>query len=263
MTDKTALGDRMKLYEGMEAQRRAMPRRPILARIDRKCLSTYTKGLKKPFDSALMEAMILTTEELVRETHALLGYTQSDEISLVFYAEKPNSQVFCDGRIQKLTSVLASMATAYFNTAKAALLPKLNSAFFDCRVWTVPDLNEAANVFLWRQRDAVRNSIAMVAQAHFSHRQLHKKSRNDMLKMLKEKGIDWRGFPDVTRLGTFVKKDVIKIPLTEEELAVLPLKHTHRQNPDQLVTRTKMVRFHGDKCGEPFNHEILRLRIHD
>lgn len=263
MTDKTALGDRMKLYEGMEAGRRAMPRLPILARIDGKCFSTYTKGLKKPFDLALMEAMILTTEKLVRETHALLGYTQSDEISLVFYTEKPNSQVFCDGRIQKMTSVLASMATAYFNTAKQALLPKLNSALFDCRVWTVPDLNEAANVFLWRQRDAVRNSIAMVAQAHFSHQQLHKKSRNDMLKMLKDRGIDWYAFPDVARLGTFVHKDVIKIPLTEEELAALPPKHTHRQNPDQLVTRTRMVRFHGDKCGEPLNHEVIRLRICD
>ena len=114
MADKTALGDRMKMYEHREVGRRAMPRLPICVRIDGKTFSRFTRNLARPYDERLSELMVHTAEVLVEKTGARIGYTQSDEISLILYSDSPNSQVYLDGRIMKLTSILASIATGVF-----------------------------------------------------------------------------------------------------------------------------------------------------
>src|SRR5690606_33290828 len=174
MTDSTALGDRMKLYERAESARRCMPLLPICARIDGKRFSRFTAGLARPYDQRLSRLMIEVTKYLIEHSHARVGYTQSDEISLLYQAESFNQQVFLDGRVQKLTSILASMATAQFNALLSEYLPERAGALalFDCRVWTVPNREEASNVFLWRERDATKNSISMAAQHHYSHAEL-------------------------------------------------------------------------------------------
>lgn len=244
MADKTALGDRMKMYERREAGRRCMPRLPICVRIDGKTFSTFTRGLARPYDARLSELMVQTTEHLVEKTGAVIGYTQSDEISLVLFTDRPGSQVYLDGRIQKLTSVLASMATATFNARLPSLIPEKADklALFDCRVWTVPDREEAVNALLWRELDATKNSISMAARAVFSHSQTHKKNGSQLQDMLHEQGINWNDYPSFFKRGTFVQRRSVTRRFTIEERASLPPKHAAHANPELTITRTAIQR---------------------
>ena len=107
-------GDRMKLYEGMEAGRRFMPLLPVLARIDGRSFHSFTRGMDRPFDAVFSNAMVDTTAALVRETGACMGYTQSDEITLAWYSDNPKTQIWFDGRIAKMTSQLGAQATLIF-----------------------------------------------------------------------------------------------------------------------------------------------------
>ncbi|MCA9560577.1 MAG: tRNA(His) guanylyltransferase Thg1 family protein [Myxococcales bacterium] len=140
-TDKTGLGDRMKMYERREAGRSLMPGLPVCVRIDGKRFSRWTDGLARPYDQRLSDLMIETTMALVEETNACIGYTQSDEISLVLYDDDPKAKPYLGARLQKLCSILASVATAQFNARVPTALPERAAmpALFDCRVWAVPN----------------------------------------------------------------------------------------------------------------------------
>jgi len=81
------LGERMKAYEAVEAARMLEAGRPIYARIDGRAFSSLTRGMKRPFDPRMTSAMVGTASHLVRETQARIGYTQSDEINLVWLYE--------------------------------------------------------------------------------------------------------------------------------------------------------------------------------
>lgn len=238
------LGDRMKMYEMAEAGRRCVPLLPILARIDGRSFSKFTSGLERPFDRRLSALMIETVRHLVRETGAVCGYTQSDEITLAWYTPTPDSQIIFDGRISKLVSVLASLATAYFNYNLPRFLPPEYAArlpHFDARVWNVPSLEEAANAFLWRELDATKNSIAMAARAYFSHKQIDNKSGTEMQEMLRQKGVEWNDYPDFFKRGTYVQRRKTLRKFTAEELDKLPPLHEARKNPDLMVERTDCV----------------------
>lgn len=238
--DKTTLGDRMKVYEGIEAGRILMPLAPVLARLDGRAFHTFTRGLDRPYDQRLMKLMVETTQYLIEQTEALMGYTQSDEITLVWQADDIKSQILFDGRIQKMTSILAAMATAKFNQRLPEYLPKKASSLplFDCRVWSVPSREEAANAFLWRELDATRNSVQMAGHAHFSHKALQGKSNAEVQDMLfKEKGINWNDYPASFKRGTWLQKRRVTRPFTTEEIEKLPQKHEARRNPDLKVER--------------------------
>ena len=222
---------------------KCMPLLPVCARIDGKTFSKWTKGLQRPYDMRLIDLMVLTTHHLVQETGALMGYTQSDEISLVFYSDDQKSQIFFDGKIQKMVSVLASMTTAFFNANVGRIIEEKAGkvAMFDARVWQVPSLIEATNVFVWREMDATRNSISMAAQHYFSHKQLQSKSSSEMQDMLMlEKGVNWNDYPACFKRGTYIQRKKVERKFTEEELVVLPEKHEARQNPDLVIERTEV-----------------------
>jgi tRNA(His) 5'-end guanylyltransferase len=231
-------GDRMKLYEGQEAGRRVLPLLPVCARLDGKCFSKYTKGLERPFDIRLTDLMRFCTRKLVEETNACMGYTQSDEISLVWYSSDISSQIFFDGKIQKMVSVLSSMLTGIFNAHVWEYIGKEDLALFDCRVWQLPTLEEAANSFLWREQDATRNSIQMSGRAVYSHKELFGKSCDDIQEMLFQKGINWNDYPNYFKRGTFIQKRKVKRPFSREELDKLPIKHQAHSNPHLIVERT-------------------------
>lgn len=234
-------GDRMKAYEAVE-DRRFETGLPIYARIDGRSFSRFTKGMQRPFDADMTAAMVETAMVLVEKTHARIGYTQSDEISLVWLANDEDSQTFFDGRVQKLASVLAGLATAAFtaailrNATLAAYAERL--PHFDCRVLTLPSLAEAANMILWREQDARKNAIQMAAQAVFSPKQLHGKSGREMLAMLADHGVDFEAYPPSFTRGTFVRRATFDRAFTAEELARIPEKH--RPAPDSLVTRSEV-----------------------
>lgn len=225
-----ALGDRLKTYEAAGEGARLDVTLPIYARIDGRSFSRFTKGMSRPYDDRFSEAMIATTCGLVNKTHARLGYTQSDEISLVFLADAPDSDTIFNGRVQKLVSILASLTTALFAQAldtafeaQASHTDKL--PHFDCRVCQIPSKAEAANMFLWRWKDATKNAIQMVAQENFSPKQLHGRHGGEMIEMLRECGIEFDTLPAFFRRGTFARRVLELRDLTECELASIPEKH--------------------------------------
>jgi tRNA(His) guanylyltransferase len=224
LKEKDDFGNRMKAYEAVETARKLDPMLPIYARIDGRSFSRFTSGMARPFDLCMTSAMVETTKYLVHETHARIGYTQSDEISLIWLADSPESDVLFSGKLQKMTSVLASMAAAKF----ACVCPDGYEAripHFDCRVFQLPSKEEAANAFLWRAMDARKNAISMVAQSKFSHKMLHGKDQKAMLAMLTEIGVEFEDFPVAFRRGSWVMRYAIERLLTTQELESIPEKH--------------------------------------
>lgn len=212
---KDDLGNRMKDYE--MRTRTYLPRRSnIIIRIDGKAFHSYTKGLNKPFDLGLMEDMAETTKYLCSKIQgAKFGYTQSDEISiLITDYDTIKTHVWFGGQIQKIVSVAASMATSKFNYLRLnrkfnlgtdcvdIIMDMFKLAEFDARVYTLPDKEEVLNYFIWRQQDASRNSVSMLAQSNFSHKQLQNKNTSQMQDMLMtEKGINWNNLQSVEKRG--------------------------------------------------------------
>lgn len=205
---KDNFGNRMKDYEN--AYRNKMPKRmPVLLRIDGKAFHTYTKGMQKPFDLDLNEAMWETTKFLCQNIMgAKIGYHQSDEISiLITNYDKLTTETWFDNNIQKIVSVAASLATAKFNEVMKKKYPEKELAFFDCRAWVLPK-EEVNNYFLWRQQDATKNSISMVAQYYFSPKELHKKTGHQKQEMLMlQKGVDWNELPTWQKQGACIVKE--------------------------------------------------------
>jgi len=207
-----------------------------MIRIDGKSFHTYTKSLEKPFDFGLMEDMAETTKYLCSKIQgAKMGYTQSDEISILLTDyDTYKTDAWFDGQVQKIVSVAASMATAKFNQLRLRRfflkLDRINDcefpgyleaqeivdeidnvsiAEFDARVYTLPDSEEVVNYFIWRQQDATRNSIAMAAQAYFSHSKLQKVNTGYMQDMLmREKNINWNNYPTPAKRGWGVKRQM-------------------------------------------------------
>lgn len=198
MTDSTDLGDRMKAYEAVH--RAVLPRRThTLLRLDGKAFHSYLRGCERPFDEQFMADMNEVAAALCAEiSGAVFAYTQSDEISiLVTDFATLGTQPWFGGVAAKILSVSASLATAVLNERR----PR-KRALFDARVFTISDPVEVANYFLWRQRDAVRNSISMAAQSVFSHTRLHGVSSGGMQELLwSEAGINWNGYPDGCKRG--------------------------------------------------------------
>lgn len=234
--DKTTIGDRMKNnYENIT--RYYLTRRmPVIIRIDGKAFHTFTRGFKKPFDDILVKTMQDTMKYLCENIQGcVLGYTQSDEISLVLtdYAELTTDAWF-GNNLQKMCSVSASMATMAFNKFFSHNVEDLESnlaqehetdgmtelvknmlsyyriyrialkkgAMFDSRVFTIPK-EEVCNYFIWRQQDSTRNSIQSVGQANFSQRELNGKSCDDIQDMLMtQKSINWNNYATTLKRGS-------------------------------------------------------------
>lgn len=221
----------MKSYEAQETSRRFLPGLPIYARIDGRGFSRFTKGMNRPYDERMSEAMVGTTKVLVEETHATIGYVQSDEISLV-WMPAAGGQAWFDGKIMKMSSVLAGLATAAFanavllefsNLHGLPLLKKL--PHFDARVISMPSEMEAANMILWRNMDATKNAISMAASHYYSHKELQGKSGSEKQEMLWQKGVNFNDYPFFFKRGTFVRRETTETVLSEEELLAIPEKH--------------------------------------
>lgn len=158
------LGNSMKTYE-RRAEGILTPKLPVIVRLDGNSFSKMTKRwvLQKPFDARMQRAMVATTQALLEYcSGSVCGYTQSDEISLVLRNDmRPETEPFLGNRVQKLTSLLASVATAAFNNSMlhGEDLDGSMLANFDCRVFTLPGQNAVFNYLVWRQRDARKNFV--------------------------------------------------------------------------------------------------------
>ena len=210
-----SLGDRMKGYENV-SKMKLTNRTPVILRIDGKAFHTWTKQLKSvpgemtldPFSGLMNNAMAGTTELLVRNIqNAVFGYTQSDEISILLNDWKTlTTDQWFGNSIQKMASVSASMATVYFNEAFAN--DNFTAGMFDARIFNIPK-EEVTNYFVWRQQDATRNSINMLGQFYFSHKQLQGKNVSQVQDMLMAgPGVNWNDLSIWKKRGTCVTRGV-------------------------------------------------------
>lgn len=236
---KDSLGDLLKEQERLEAGRKADPYLPLMARIDGKCFSKFTKGLERPFDPRFVNLMVATTKHLVQESEALLGYCQSDEITLYWNnnkSEHSNREYWFGGKFQKLTSVLAGTASSFFSANLPHHLPEKVGQYpvFDARVWNVPDMEHVYKNFLWRWKDAQKNSVSMYARHFFSHKSLQGKTSGQMKEMLSEAGHPWEDLPEFFREGTYVRRKSILVEPGDLSLSEIPEKY----RPQEPVVRS-------------------------
>lgn len=239
MVQKDSLGDRIKAYEARYAPR-FLPTLPVIARIDGKAFHTWTTGLERPYDRGLMDLFQETTKYLIAASNARVGYTQSDEITLIFWEPDPKSSIFFDGKQQKLVSVLASLTTEFFNRmVEPYVASGRGPAHFDCRVFDVPSLEEATNVLIWREQDATRNSIQSAARAYMSHKQVHGMDVKKMqFQLLTQYDVNWNDYPADFKRGAYFARRRVSRRFTTDEISLLPAKHEARRNPNLMVDRS-------------------------
>ena len=268
------LGVRMKTFYEQIPKTKLMRRCPVAIRIDGKAFHTFTRGFQKPFDEVLIKSMQGTMKYLCENIQGcVLGYTQSDEITLILVDyKKLTSSAWFDYEVQKICSIAASMATMAFNNAFGLNIEKetlvfsdkdgnivdkdkyklylthlnssLNGAMFDARCFNIPK-EEVTNLVYWRQLDASRNSIQMVGQANFSHKELQNKSCNDIQDMLMtQKGINWNDLPTYQKRGSCCVRNKIVIK-TDSVMATAQLRDSSKSENEWIID-TEIPIFKGE-----------------
>lgn len=219
MSQPTTLAERMKRHEHI--YRTTLPKRVwTLFRLDGRSFHTYTRGLARPYDAYFAADMDATALALCDEiTGTAFAYVQSDEISiLVTDFANPSTEAWMGGVTAKMLSLSAAHASTTFNARRRTdPVTSGRTALFDSRVWTLADPAEVANYFVWRQRDAVKNSISMAASAHFSHARLNGLNSDQRQELLfTEAGVNWNDYPDGFKRGRLIsrhaKTEMVTIP---------------------------------------------------
>lgn len=240
--ERDPLGVEMKELEKVFTSPRLNTDNHIVARLDGRGFSKFTKKMNQPYDIRLSKTMRDVTEALMEEFKADVGYTQSDEISLVWRPkDNPESQFIFDGKIQKINSVLAGFCSSAFVMKYYENFGRMPDRIpgFDCRIIDMTH-NNADRMLIWRRMDARRNAIQMVGRTHFSHDELHKKPAYEILDMLYSIGINFMDFPEFFKYGTTYTRGTRFVELTKEELERIPEKN----RPIGAVERTVITPDH-------------------
>lgn len=259
------LGNRMKTFYEEIPKTKLMRRMPVVIRIDGKAFHTFARGFKRPFDDVLIKTMQETAKYLCENIQGCsLAYTQSDEISLLLIDyQRFETSAWFDYEIQKMCSISASMATMAFNNIFRDMVGELHikgtleeeyscilykvaqkGAMFDSRVFNIPR-EEVTNYFYWRQLDASRNSVQMVGQANFSHKELQHKSCNDIQDMLMtQKGINWNDFPAYQKRGSCVVRN--KVVLESDDVTEKCMLRDPKQGENNWIIDKDIPIFKGE-----------------
>lgn len=203
------IGDRFKDYE--RCYDFTLPRRlPLVIRVDGRAF--HSLKLTKPFDSSFWAAMMCTAMELCREIQgARLAFFQSDEITVIARDDMSiQTQPWVGKRLSKILSLSAAIATSAFNRAS-----DYGPCQFDARAFVVPSMDEAINCLIWRQQDATRNSVQMLARSVFSHKECDRKNTAALLEMLRARAIEWDSLATVYKRGAVVKPVVTMKPVPQ------------------------------------------------
>ncbi len=196
-----ALGTRMKDNYEKRYEYKLLRRTPVIIRLDGRSFHTLTHSCEKPFSQFLSECMEQTAKFLCEEIQgAKCAYTQSDEISvLLIDYDTITTQAWFDYDLQKIVSISAALASVYFSNKYS------QDVQFDSRAFNIP-IDEVSNYFIWRQKDWIRNSVLMLAQSHFSPKQMLNKKQVDLHDMLYDKGVLWADLPARFKNGIYVFK---------------------------------------------------------
>lgn len=229
-------------YRGL-TDYKILPNTPVIVMLDGRSFSQFIKHkFKLPFDNDFIDMMNKTAEYLCQKIQGCkLAYVQSDEISLLLTDyDTPKSDLFFSGRLCKMQSIIASLATARFNQLMflyelktggydwckfdaMGVLYNLKDAYemiekhalyqFDCKVWPVPSANDAYAWFLYRQLDCTKNSKQQVAQTYVPHKKLLNHTTDEQVEITKaDAGIDWNtDFPDGMKYGRFIYKEDVQM----------------------------------------------------
>ena len=241
-----SFGDRMKAYEAHETERSFLRGLPVVVRVDGRSFSRFTRGMAKPYDARLGDLMVRVAGKLLEGlAGAKVAYTQSDEITLLLdtYGMPGTSEVLralsgkddtaseeaatmmrafeegaasrhastpmFAGRVQKIVSTAAGMATAEFVKGAMVHWPEKcerSPPTFDARAFQVPSREEAANAILWREADAARNAVFASARARFPHRELQGKGVDAMIGLLEEAGVRFGSLPSRFTRGAYLRR---------------------------------------------------------
>lgn len=213
----------------------------VVVRIDGRSFHTFTKNFERPFDSKFIYAMNYVARKCKELFNADFAYVQSDEVSFGWSPESwLKSQIF-SGRINKINSCIASTASVLFKDIYTE-----NHAIFDCRTFTLKDVNEYRAYFMWRYRDCYKNAITMIAQSLFSHEELHQKNTDEKIFMISCKEIDVRQIEKRYIHGAMFYSSVVERVFLPEELEALPEKHEARINPNKTFLRNIICVFSGE-----------------
>lgn len=249
--DRSDLASRMKSFYEEVSKTRLLRRIPTVIRIDGRAFHTFTKGFVQPFDDVLIDSMHETMKYLCENIQGcVLGYTQSDEITLILTDYKElTSDAWFNYEVQKVCSIAASMATMAFNNIFSKYVKGFDlalayndngidteenrklyeiynkaakrGAMFDARCFNIPK-EEVTNLIYWRQLDASRNSVNMVGRAYFSHKELLNKSCSQIQDLLMTRGINWNNYPTYQKRGACcVKREIVS---NKESDSPYPLK---------------------------------------
>ena len=229
MGDKTSLGDRMKEYEAV-TRGYVMRRTPTIIRVDGNAFHSFTKQITPALDRTeaygpgqkYHDTMVNTAYAVfARMQNCVFAYTQSDEISFLLRDwDKHETQQWFGGGIQKMASIAAGMTTSKFIHECKENLYFYPDVWFDARVFNLP-YYEVDNYFIWRQQDATRNAIQMIARKHFSHKELLGKSSSEMQEMLFHKcDCNFNDYATWKRRGTCIYKDVDGMITVDEEIPI-------------------------------------------
>lgn len=214
---------------------------PVIMRLDGRAFSKYTKGLDKPFDKDLSEVFQWVAFKLKENLdNVKFIYSQSDEINILMTDwTKDTTDAWFTYRVQKMVSVAAGITTALFNSRVEKIINKYASqisdieeaqfkpveeftpvekkyfvwkgkqykAVFDCRVFNV-SMEDVVPYFIYRQKDAMRNSVQALAQSYYSHTQLDKKKQAEMKQLVLDKAnVDYDKLPMLQKAGFTIYKD--------------------------------------------------------
>lgn len=220
------LEEKCRYYQSL-TNYKLLPNSYVIVHLDGKGFSKLIKNkFKKPFDNDFINMMNKTAQFLCKNVQGCkLAYVQSDEISLLITDfDTPNTtDLLYGGRLNKIQSILASLATSEFNkqyilynlskkvegdVCFAEIYDTINSmnmCQFDCKAWVVPNENDAFAWFLFRNIDCVKNSKQQTAQNWCSHKELFNKDTDEQIDyLLKKHNIDWNSFDNDKKFGRFV-----------------------------------------------------------
>lgn len=215
------LEDKCLYYRGL-TDYKILPNVPILAMVDGRSFSRLIKNkFKKPFDEDFIDMMNNVALALCENVQGVkCAYVQSDEITLLL-DDSIEGDVFFSGRLCKMNSIIASIASSKFQTEMTerqvaeedsdimGAIRNMPLYQFDCKVWNVPNRNDAYAWFLYRQIECIRNSKQQAAQAYLSHNTLLNLSADDQIALLKIKeNIDWENYEDGEKYGRFIVKQM-------------------------------------------------------
>ena len=232
MMSKDLFGDRIKGYEAECTSQKLDKSLPVYLRLDGRSFSKLTKPFQRPHDPKFAWAMLNTAKRLMAEFHADVCYTQSDEISLGWFPVAEESSPLFDYKVFKLTSVIASFGSVilFQNLIKLGgmyaeramkMVPHL-----DARVFNVPSNLELINAVVWREHDALKNNVQLLARYSIGHKVMQGLPNSEVKKKLLAAGIDFETLPEWRTRGNWLIRRGIDI-----------------ETPNGKAIRRKVMRF--------------------